>query len=312
MNFGRLQASAVTLVWGAVLAGTVGSCVKSFDGSKIELYLHGGVQVPGDDPSGYGRPPSDTHFEIWVARDQSAFHVFDFDLRPVIDINDPCFIEEEGSRFQGLHSTKIIDKLTEAAMADGKVTDREAGDIASARIRVANMGALAATLKVITLHEAGLTNAKLRDALANIPTPDKTDDATNLARLAACKAVWSAHPGYYVGTDKTLAVPLAGTYYGMAEGVDPRNNAFLGGGQVDSDLSFPNFDALRINWNWNDPNDPRKASLPPTNDGYHYMAGTPVMQERGVINVTLVNHDFSQISGDVSIFTNLGQDDVHF
>ena len=32
----------------------------------------------------------------------------------------------------------------------------------------------------------------------------------------------------------------------------------------------------------------------------------------GVINVTVANADFSQISGEVSIFTNLGHDDVHF
>jgi hypothetical protein len=309
---GRLFSVLSTGLCVGLSIGFLGACVDNFNGSKIELYLHGGVQVPGDNPAGNGRPPSDTHYEIWIGKDQSAFHIADFDIRPAIDTGDPCFIEEEGARFQGLHATRIVERTIAAAMADGTVTDREAGDIASAQVRLANMAPLQATLKVLALHEDGLTAAVLAPLLATVPEASATDDASNAQRLAVCKSIWSKHPGYYVGTDKSLTIPLGGTYYGLVEAMDPRNGAFLGGGQIDSDASFPDFDSFRIAWSWNDPDDPRRAAYPPTTSGYYYMAGTPVERVRGVINVTVANSDFSQISGEVSIFTNLGHDDVHF
>ena len=296
----------------ALSASLLSACVDNFNGSIIELYLHGGVQVPGDDPPGFGRPPSDTHYEIYVSRDQSVFHVVDFDIRTVIDTGDPCFIEEGGARFAGLHSTQIVAKTLEAAMADGTVDDDEAGDIANAMSRVANMGLLQSSLKVLTLHEVGLTRAVLDAVLVTVPPASMTDDATNAQRLAVCQAIWRMHAGYYVGTDKVLSVPLNGVYYGLVEATDPRNGSFLGGGSVSSTLALDAFDSFRINWNWNDPADSRAASYPPSSIGYHYMAGTPIQRVRGVINVSIANDDFTQIAGDVSIFTNLGEDDVHF
>jgi hypothetical protein len=309
----RLSSRWSLLVVVVILGGALlSACVDNFNGSVIELYLHGGVQVPGDDPGGFGRPPSDTHYEIYVGKDSSVFHVIDFDIRPVIDMANPCFIEEAGARFAGLHSTQIVAKTIDAAMADGTVDDVEAGDIANAMTRFANMGLLQASLKALTLHEAGLTNAVLDDLLQTVPPADMTDDATNAQRLAVCQAIWRKHPGDYVGTDKVLSVPLNGVYYGLVQATDPRNGSFLGGGSVDSSLALDAFDSFRVNWNWNDPADARKANYPPSTIGYHYMAGKPVQRERGVTNVSIVNDDFTQIAGDVSIFTNLGEDDVHF
>ncbi len=288
------------------------ACVDNFDGSKIELLLHGGVDVPAD-PPGNGRPPSDTHYEIWVAKEQSVFHIADFDIRPVIKMEDPCFIEGEGARFAGLHSTKIVAKLKAFATEGGRTpTDQDAGDIALAEVRVGNMSLLESSLKVFTAHEAGLTEAHIAELTADVPPPDQIDDASNADRLAKCKAVWQGHPGYYVATDKVLAIPLNGTYYGLVAATDPRNGALLGGGTIDSDVSFPQFDAMRVNWSWNDPKDPRKGGYPPSSIGYHYMAGTPVMIVRGVLNVSLVNEDFARISGEASIYTDLARDDVQF
>jgi hypothetical protein len=299
-------------VWYLLAAALSTACVDNFDGSKIELLLNGGVDVPAD-PPGSGRPPSDTHYEIWIARDQSVFHITDFDIHTAISRSDPCFIEEEGSRFPGLHSTQIANKLIAVATAGGRTpTDEEAGEIAQAKVRVGNMTLLESSLKVFTAHEAGLTEAQITALTADVPTPDRTDDASNAERLAKCKAVWHDHPGYYVATDKVLAIPLNGTYYGLINGTDPRNGALVGGGSIDVGASFPVFDAMRIVWNWNDPNDARKDGFPPTSSGYYYMAGTPVMIVRGTINVSLVNQDFARIGGEASIYTNLGRDDVHF
>src|SRR5262249_53911413 len=141
---------------------------------------------------------------------------------------------------------------------------------------------------------------------------DMTDDATNARRLELCQSIWKQHPGYYVGTDKVLTIPLNGVYYGIVAGNDPRNGSFLGGGSGDTDGAMPAFHSFRGNWNWNDPADPRAQAYPPSSIGYHYMAGKPVERVRGVINVSIVNEDFTQIAGDIAIFTDLGEDNVDF
>jgi hypothetical protein len=288
-------------------------CVENFNGSKVEMFLSGGVHVPGDDPPGFGRPPSDTHYELYVLKDMAVFKLAEFDIRPVIRRDDPCFIEEPGSRFEGLHSTRIVEKLREAALADGTVDDTEAGDLALASVRVANMPALESTLKVITLHEPGLTERALAERTAAVAAANLIDDASNAARLSECQAIWREHPGYYVGTDKITTDPLAGTYLGMVEGADPRNNIFVGGAALDTDISFPGFSGMRINWSFNDPEDPRRASYPPSTTGFHYMAGDTVQRVRGVYNLSLANQDFGQsISGEIAVYTELGRDDVHF
>jgi len=288
------------------------SCIESYNGSKIEILLHGGVQLPGDSAPGFGRPPSDTHFEIYAVKDNATFHLSDFDLRPVIRRADPCFIEEEDARFPGLHSTQIVEKLKEAAQADGTVSALEAGDIAVAKERVADMQALELSLKVLVFHEPGLTDAQVAALITDIPSADRIDDASNAERLSKCRAAFKGHPGYYVGTDKILTIPINGTYLGMVEAMDPRNSGLLGGGQIDVGVNLAGVDALRINWNFNNPDDPRKAAYSPSKIGWHYMAGPALRRVRGVVNVALVNEDFGMITGEASIYTELEDDDVHF
>jgi hypothetical protein len=300
------------VAWSLGCALVCAACVNNFEGSKIELLLHGGVDVPGD-PAANGRPPSDTHYEMWVVRDQSAFHIADFEIHPVISSADPCFIEEPGARFAGLHSTQIKNKLVAVATDGGRTpTAQDATDIEIAKVRVSYQPQLEAALKVFTAHEPGLTQATITALTADVPAANRIDDASNAERLAKCQAIWRQHPGYYVATDKVLTIPLNGTYYGIVEGTDPRNMALLNGGSIDVPASFPKFDVLRISWDWNDPNDPRKANYPPSSTGHYYMAGVPVMIVRGVINVSMVNEDFGRIAGEASIYTDLGRDDVHF
>src|SRR5262249_42088286 len=131
-------------------------------------------------------------------------------------------------------------------------------------------------------------------------------------RLSTCTSIWQAHPGYYVGTDKVLTIPLNGTYYGLVEGQDPRNGGLLGGGQISSDVSVQGLEAMRVDWNFNAGDDPRRAFYSPSNIGWHYMAGKAVERERGTYNITVVNQDFGQIRGEIAVFTDLGNDDVHF
>jgi len=295
----------------ALLFVAAASCVEPFRGSKIELYLRPGVQVPGDTDPGFGKPPSYTHYELYVVKDNAIFQLAKFDIRPAMSTRERCFIEDETTRFPGLHSTKIADKLLEAAMADGTVTDKEAGEIASARARVGAMSALETSLKVLTYHEDGLTNAAAAALAADVPDPSQTGDAANADRLAKCQAIFAKHPGYYVGTDKVLTIPINGTYLGIVEGRDPRNNSFLGGASLDVPEALPEFNFMRINWQFNDPGDPRRPN-PASPTGYHYMSGAPFVRTRGVINVSMRHQDFAAIAGDAAIYTNLDDDSVHF
>src|SRR5690349_16044327 len=83
----------------ALSAGSL-SCVQIFEGSWVELFLQG-AQVPSNTEAspGGGRPPSGTHYEIWVVSGNDAFHVHDFQIVPAFDSKFPCFIEDDESRF---------------------------------------------------------------------------------------------------------------------------------------------------------------------------------------------------------------------
>src|SRR5688572_12794348 len=101
-----LKATATTgtrILLGLALAVGAGSCVQASDGSKVMLLLSSGVPTPGDDPS-FGRPPPGTHLAMWAQKDGRYILLTQFTLVPVIDIDFPCFMEDEESRFPGLHS----------------------------------------------------------------------------------------------------------------------------------------------------------------------------------------------------------------
>jgi hypothetical protein len=292
-------------------AASLISCVEPFDGSKVEILLRSTILLPGDDGR-FGRPPSDTHFVLYAVKDESVFPLRQFDVKPVINRVDRCFIEEEGTRFPGLHSTRIEEKLRQVALADGQVTAEEAGDIATAQRRLSVLPALEAQVRVITAHEPGLTDRTIATFQMTLPPPEMIDDATNLNRLGACRTFFAEHPEYYVGTDKRLAIPINGVYFGVVEGRDPRNNGNLGGAAFDVPFNLDGVDALRLNWDFNDPNDTRRPMFGDSTVGYHYMSGRPTSRLRGVTNFAMRHVDVAQNSGEIAIFTNIGDDEVNF
>lgn len=305
-HWGRLAAAC------AAILGT--GCVENFDGSKVQLFLAQTVEVPGDDPAGNGRPPSDTHFEMYVVKDLRHFKVFEFEVKPVINRDDPCFIEDAESRYPGLHSTMFAERLIEdeTAEPDG-IDELEGGDLFLAERRIENMSVLAREVKVIVQY-SGLSNGQIQaiyDA-AGLPPVEDMSDAANEQRFEICNRLFDENPLMYVGSDKVFSLPLSGEFLGVVEGNDPRNNAYIAGSAWNIDAVLKDFDALRINWNFNDPADPRRANFSPSDVGWHFMSGVPVERVRGVINVPMTHEIFTSISGELAIFPDLSTDDVSF
>jgi hypothetical protein len=307
-----------------LLCGLAAACVEPFSGSKLEILFAGGVSLPGSGEP--GAPPSEAHLEFYAVRDGVPLHLFNAGYAPVVSASEPCFIELEGTAdpltgadLAGLHSTQWYAKLLELYQADGDVTDVEASVLALAAERVgADIPALEGGVKVLVDTGYGpptgdeVPQQALAELAAELPPIAALDDASNRQRLERCLAFFRAYPSYYVGTDRLITKPINGTFFGPADGTDPRSSGFIGGASVSIEARLDPFDALRVNWQFDDPADPRAAALGESPVGYHYMAGQPESRVRGVTNVEVVNDTFVRISAAIGIFTNLDDDNVHF
>lgn len=298
----------------------------------MEIVFAAGTHVPGDSPSGDGRPPSGTHYEMYVVKDGYSFHLRNFEIKPAVTRTDPCLMEDEASTYPytaipatGLHSTQWYNKLEQLYLADGVVTPDEAGALADAIVRIDDMARWERFVKVVvaTIYgppRAGEPPPDVRAyeadlaALAEmVPAPELTDDESNAARWAICQEFFRKYPLHYVGFDRLVTLPLNGVYFGVVEGRNVRNNSGIGGAFMDFDAALEEFDIFRVNWQFNHLDDPRIAEWGPSAIGYHYMSGEPFRRTRGTINVSLRNrNNFVNISAEAAIFPALGRDEVNF
>jgi len=129
-----------------------------------------------------------------------------------------------------------------------------------------------------------------------------TDDASNKHRLEMCQSAWAADPNLWEGTDRVLVAPLAGTTYGLVDGMNPINLAPVGGAQLFVDEAVSTMDAFAIYWQTDDKADP----------GNLLLYGTPTHPTRGVSHVHLTSAANPLLTADMAIFADLGQDDTHF
>ncbi len=344
----RLAWRTLRLVFVAALSAGASSCVQSYDGSWVEFALSSGTQLPADVGNvGNGQPPGNTHYEYWVATGPHAFKVAEFQVAKQFDSKFPCFIETGRAQYPGLHSSRFYDKVLEDALADGPVPDQHEIDLlADADKRRKNQKDVEGVLKAVVGYDPGVTPQvldELNKQIAQAPAPitDMSADA-NARRLAICEAFFKAHPDYYVGGDKVFSLPLAGHWYGMVEGTDPRSNAPVGGAGFTVPFTFKEFDFLWMNWQFNDAhykadgkldtsagvkNDPRitmrvtqmigsatvtQGPYGPSATGYHYMSGKPEIRTRRTINVDLQNQEFGAILGKMAIFPGINEDDATF
>ncbi len=338
---------------GLVLGLAAGGCIEAFDGSNLQIDFSSGVQTstrPGRNPERF-QPPQDTHFELYAAdqiyrtdvdgtpvlddRGQPIleqtflFKVTEFEIRPVIDVTSPCFIELADTRYPGLHITRFEEHVKEqTGISDPFNSDAPLGDITdvlNAIRRVDNLQSLENALKVVASHEpfrypatapAGQCPPAAADAL---PDPGCRDDVSNAQRLRRCRELWAPRPDFYEGSDKVFTLPLNGSYIGMVTGTNPLNEGFVGGSSFFVDENLVDHDAYLINWQYSDfdgndePDFPDDLPVPEQSDtGYTYLIGLPVSVTRGVTTVPLRHPNEPAIRAELSIVPNLGRDDVHF
>ena len=336
-SFCSNRAGALALA-GALSALASAGCVEPVGGSNVEIALAGGAQVPGT-PADFGRPPPGTHYEVHAVEyvkdtdmdgnetivQTFTYEILNLEIKPAVDTTSPCFIEDDESRFPGLHSTMYAAKLREVLGFDDPYAPpatASAGDvidILTADRRIAGQRQVESGIKAIASHDPA-------EYPTDIPPADQIDDASNAERKRKCEAFWADHPMLYEGNDKVFTLPLNGTWFGAVDGSDPRNGAFIGGASMWTDADLSQIDGLLLNWQYNctpadsaangitcAPDYPDSVPDEQKSDiGVHYMAGDAVDKVRGVINVPLANRTFGQLNGEAVIFANLDDDQVTF
>ncbi|MEM9487966.1 MAG: hypothetical protein AAGC55_02415 [Myxococcota bacterium] len=335
-----------------VVATAMAGCVEPFRGSNVQITLAPGVPAvtaEGATPT-LGAPPANTYLSMYavefvVERDEDgdevvdsagrpvvvdsfAFHVIDFEIRPVIDLDSPCFIELDDSRFPGLHVTRFADKLREATgITDPHnapdADDNDVIDVLTADRRMSNLALLEGGIKaVVSRSDASYPEVGTRcpgdgGDPALIPPIECIDDASNRLRLVLCQRFWASQSGFYEGNDKVFTIPLSGDFFGVVDGLNPINQGFLSGAGFFVDAVLGDLDSLLINYQYKDRDGDGQPDYPAGEDirsdiGFPFMQGTPISRARGVINVPVTHPTVSTISGEAVIFPDLGEDDVNF
>jgi hypothetical protein len=207
------------------------------------------------------------------------------------------------------YATKIAEDtgIADIANPPANATEEQKQRMATAVQRMRNVAALggATGLKVVTsVSTAGYPGVApaCTGAGSLIPPSNCTDEASNQLRLTLCQAAWSADPNLFEGTDRVLTAPLNGVTRGMVLGLNPINMAPVGGAGFFVDESLDNVDAYAIYTQVDGMDTP----------GTQLFFGRPTMPTRGVSHVHLTSPLSPQLTSEMAVFANLGEDDVHF
>ena len=96
---------------------------------------------------------------------------------------------------------------------------------------------------------------------------------------------------------------------------NPKNSGFVGGASLFADENVVGHDAFVLNWQYKDLDGDGAPDAPPgmtSEFGVPYLGGRAELITRGVINASMRNVNSRDIRGELSVFPNLGDDDVHF
>ena len=304
------------LVFVAAVAGA-GGCVDGFRGSNVQVDFSFGVPAqasPGTMPP--NKLPSSTHYQlVAISNDgatESSFVVQQFEIHPIVDLASPCFIDVDNARFPGLHVSQYRAKIeevtgiTDVANPPASASMADQIDAATAIQRQANVMSLASDMgiKVVTSASAGTYAAVDADcAGSGLPPATCIDDASNARRLRLCREAWKADPALFEGTDRVLTAPLNGTTFGFVVGLNPINMAPVGGAQFFVDEALGGIDAYAVYF---------QTDGIDTDLGTLELSGTPTSPTRGVKHVHLTSPVSPNITAEMAVFEDLGEDDTHF
>ena len=269
--------------------------------------------------------PDGTHYSIYAFQDTMTtgytFQLDQFEVHNIVTMDSPCFIDVgDHVPHPGLHVSqyaKVIGMdvgIPDIMNPPANATEQDKITAATAVQREDNaekIGGLQVPaflpIKAVTSVSTAVypaVGADCTDA-TGIPPPECTDDVSNKRRLTMCQAFWDANPNYYEGTDRILTSPLNGDAHGNVDGVNPVNQAPVGGAQFFIDEVLDGFDGFAIYQQM----DGAAASDPGTPI---LLGGKGTMETRGVIHVHLTDPTNPTLFADMAIFADLGEDNVSF
>jgi len=316
-------------------------CIDEFQGSELQIDFSQFVPVQSSSyrPKAAEELPDNIHFTLYAtdevmdaagATTQYLFAVQDFEIHRVVDLQSPCYIDVgEHVPIPGLHVSQYEDEIKkrtgidDPTMPPADATEEEKIDVATAvrrQVVVEEMAGVAGP-KAITSVSPQIypaTAASCTDT-NGIPPPDCVEPDANQRRLELCQAQWDRNTGLFEGTDRVLTAPLNGTTYGMVNGSNPANGAPIGGSAFFVDETLVGFDGFVIYWQYDDADGDGNPDYPasvPMNErtklGTLFLFGKPESPTRGVIRAQMTNLLNPDISAELAIFANIGDDDVHF
>jgi hypothetical protein len=324
------------------LALLAAGCVESFPGANVQIDFSGATPTParrGTAPVGV-QPPADTYFSLWASKETKddtgdvirtdQFEVERFEIRPVIDLSSPCFIDLEDSRFPGIHATRFYERLLDEvgigedgnpAMPPPNIDRNDLIDALTAQVRDVNLPRLQGAVKTVSSASLSFdyqnvqvqTGDECNPVEGMIPPPNCDDDESNRIRLEECQRQWATDPLFYEGSDKVFSLPLNGAFYGVVEGMNPINGGLLGGSALFVDESLADAASYSIRWQYKDLNNDQQPDDPGAGaHGVVFMEGRPEVRTRGVKNARLINGAQPNIAAEMVIFPDLARDDVAF
>ena len=126
-----------------------------------------------------------------------------------------------------------------------------------------------------------------------------------MRRLKICTDVWASDPALFEGTDRVLTAPLAGTTFGFVDGLNPIVPTPIGGAQFFVPVALAEVDEYAITIH-DDADDTAQA-------GTLFIAGAPTPGPRGVQHVHFDSPAVpGSITAEMTVFPDLGTDEVHF
>jgi hypothetical protein len=305
------------------LSGAAG-CVDGFRGSNVQLDLSPGT--PGQAAAGQaprpGQLPADIHYRLYAVKEEEQddgavidrlFELQRFEIHTIIDLNSPCFIDIAASvPFPGLHVTQYqakteeITGITDLANPPPGATEAQKIQAATAVKRMANITALGGDAGIKVLTSVSTTAYPAPDADCNgsgLPPPSCIDEASNERRLRLCGEIWGSDRELFEGTDRVLTAPLNGTTHGFVVGQNPINLGPVGGSQFFVEQSLSDVDEYAIYYQTDGVEDEPGTLL---------LSGRPHSTTRGVQHVNMTSPSSPNITADMAVFVDLGEDDVQF